>query len=255
MPIKRRRESSTEIYHVIVKGINKEKIFNQHREKTYFKTIILKHLKNYKVEFYSYCIMSNHAHFIIRAEIQVLSRFMAAILAEYANYYNYKHHRNGHVFQNRFMSECIENEKYFWNCLRYIHLNPVKANMVKRMDRYKFSSVAEYKTQVPIVISEKAIKMYLKNFKNIDEFEVFHDRKDAEIFADIAEDINMQQNEVACLIAEELSRKHNLLLTSQVFEENAIREEYIQGLRQILKISGKKAKELCAMTRNQVDDQ
>ena len=64
------------MYHVIVKGINKERIFNQRREKSYFIKIILKHLKVYKVEIYSYCIMSNHAHFIIRSEIQILSRFI-----------------------------------------------------------------------------------------------------------------------------------------------------------------------------------
>lgn len=74
--MKRRQESSTGIYHVIVKGINKERIFNQQREKSYFIKIILKHLKIYKVEIYSYCIMSNHAHFIIRSEIQILSRFI-----------------------------------------------------------------------------------------------------------------------------------------------------------------------------------
>lgn len=62
--MKRRQESSTGMYHVIVKGINKERIFNQRREKSYFIKIILKHLKVYKVEIYSYCIMSNHAHLL-----------------------------------------------------------------------------------------------------------------------------------------------------------------------------------------------
>ena len=111
MPTRRRKESRTGIYHIIVRGINHEKIFQQQREKLYFKSIISNYLQKYKVEVYSYCIMSNHAHFIIRAELQILSLFMAAILAEYASYYNFKHHRNGHVFQNRFTSECIEDEK------------------------------------------------------------------------------------------------------------------------------------------------
>ena len=97
--MKRRQESSTGMYHVMVKGINKERIFNQQREKSYLIKIILKHLELFKVEIYSYSIMSNHAHFIIRSEIQILSRFMAAVLSEYALYYNFKHQRNGHVFQ------------------------------------------------------------------------------------------------------------------------------------------------------------
>ena len=74
--MKRRQESSTGMYHVMVKGINKERIFNQQREKSYLIKIILKHLELFKVEIYSYCIMSNHAHFIIRSEIQILSRFI-----------------------------------------------------------------------------------------------------------------------------------------------------------------------------------
>ena len=114
MPNRGRIKSVTSLYHVFVRGINKELIFNQVREKRYFKKIIQKHLSEYEIEIYAYCIMSNHAHFIIKSnDIHVMSMFMSKILAEYANYYNYKKQRNGHVFQNRFGSECIENEKYF----------------------------------------------------------------------------------------------------------------------------------------------
>ncbi len=150
MPLKRRQKSGTDRYHVIAKGINKERTFNQSREKTYLKKIIKKIKKKYEnVEIYAYCIMSNHIHLILKAEFPELSLFMAAVLAEYANYYNYKHHRNGHVFQNRFVSECIETERYFWNCLRYIHLNPVKARVVKEAARYQYSSMMEYKSGTP----------------------------------------------------------------------------------------------------------
>lgn len=117
MPFKRRRKSSTGKYHVIAKGINKEHIFNQIRERSYFKKILIKFLEKYDVKLFAYCIMSNHIHLVLQAELQVLSLFMAQVLAEYAQYYNYKHQRNGHVFQNRFRSECIENTQHFWNCI------------------------------------------------------------------------------------------------------------------------------------------
>ena len=81
MATQRQQKSTTGFYHVVVKGINKEKIFNMQREKLYLKKIILKYLNDLEVEIYSYCIMSNHAHFIIRAEIEVLSLFMAKVLA------------------------------------------------------------------------------------------------------------------------------------------------------------------------------
>ena len=144
MPIQKRQESSTKFYHVTARGINKEHIFNQIRERYFFLKILKKYLEKYDVRIYAYCIMSNHIHLLIQSELEVLSLFMARVLAEYAEYYNYKHIRNGHVFQNRFGSECIESEKYFWNCIRYIHLNPVKAGVSKNISTYRFSSINEY---------------------------------------------------------------------------------------------------------------
>ena len=82
MPLKRRQKSGTDLYHVIAKGINKERTFNQSREKTYLKKIIKKIKKKYEnVEIYAYCIMSNHIHLILKAEFPELSLFMAAVLA------------------------------------------------------------------------------------------------------------------------------------------------------------------------------
>ena len=88
MPHKPRRESSTRFYHIYVRGINKEKIFGQPREKNYFKRIIRKYLKEYDVEIYSYCIMSNHAHLLIKSDLKELSMFMSKVLAKYCYTYN-----------------------------------------------------------------------------------------------------------------------------------------------------------------------
>ena len=91
MPRQRRRKVLYGFYHVIAKGINREKIFNQTREKNYFKRILRKYLQEDEVEIYAYCIMSNHVHLIIKSELAVLAVFMAKCLAKYAEYYNYKH--------------------------------------------------------------------------------------------------------------------------------------------------------------------
>lgn len=250
--MKRRQESSTGMYHVMVKGINKERIFNQQREKSYLIKIILKHLELFKVEIYSYCIMSNHPHFIIRSEIQILSRFMAAVLSEYALYYNFKHQRNGHVFQNRFASECIENEKYFWMCLRYIHLNPVKAGMVNNLSKYKYSSVNEYRSNTAIVIHEKALLIYKKTFPDAKSFEEFHKERETKVFLDISEEMLTQRVELAIDYAESLQTKHNLPVLSQVFEEKDIRLAYIYKIKDEMQISLKKAKELCTKVQEKV---
>ena len=248
MKNRRRRESFTGLYHVVVKGINKERIFDQQREKVYLKKIILEFQEKYGIEIYAYCIMSNHAHFILRAELNELSSFMARVLAN---------NRNGHVFQNRFMSECIESESYFWACLRYIHMNPVKAKMVKKVVRYKYSSMGEYFTETQGLICEKAFEMYKKHFKTYNDFEEFHEFSyiQNQIFQDITSEVEEQRIEVALNLAKELFSQKELLLLSQVFEEKENREEYIQQIRQTLKVSMRKARDICIMVKNQVDSE
>lgn len=250
----RRLESATGIYHVIVRGINHEKIFNQSREKIYFKKIILKYLEKYNIDIYSYCIMSNHAHFLIRAEFKVLSVFMAGILAEYAAYYNFKHNRNGHVFQNRFLSECINDEQYFWSCMRYIHLNPVKAGMVKGIEKYKYSSVGEYLSEIPEILSNKAIKTYQRNFKSSVEFAKFHGEKETAIFRDIDEEVEAQRLEIAKMIAESMQNGYKLTEVNRVFEEKELRKEYIKKLKEVLDLAEGRAKKLCMKMMNEIDN-
>lgn len=253
MPNKRRQESSTGFYHVIVKGINKERIYDQYRERSYFKRIISKHFKKYQVEIYAFCIMSNHAHVMIRAEIQELSMFMARILAEYASYYNYKHHRNGHVFQNRFTSECIESEAYFWNCIRYIHMNPVKANMVNSPLHYKYCSMREYYTETPILVHERAVSIYKNHFADKAAFEAFHQKRQYEVFADIPDEVKEQQLEIAILIFEKMSEQYNLELKQEILERQELRREYISQLQKILGISKKRTGELYCAIREMVE--
>ena len=244
-----RKESSTGFYHIVVKGIARERNFNQTREKKYFKRIIKKHLKKYHVKIYAYCIMSNHAHIIIWAEIEELSLFMARILAEYANYYNYKHNRNGHVFQNRFTSECIEDENYFWNCLRYIHMNPVKAGMVKQAADYKYSSIKEYFSEEKMLIHEDAIKFVRSRFEEFHIFEAFHQGRKYEVFQDIKEEIEQQRIDIAEMIALELFEKNGFDFCIQVFEEKAVREEYLKKIQQILNISCRKSHDIYGKIR------
>lgn len=217
MGMKRRKESSSGFYHVVGRGINKEQIFGQQRSKIYFKKCIIKYLEQYDVEIYAYCIMSNHFHMILKSEIQNLSSYMARVLAEYAFYYNFKNHRNGHVFQNRFLSECIETEGYFWNCVRYIHNNPVKANMVKKAVMYKYSSMGGYITGTAVVLTKNAFSMYHGRFAGRGDFEEFHMWCQHTVFSDIKDEVEEQRAEIAIDIAQRMYEEKNLQMLIQVF--------------------------------------
>lgn len=239
-----RKVSMTGIYHVFVRGINKEQIFNQKREKNYFKRMIRENKDEYHVEIYSYCIMSNHSHLIIKSEIEELSMFMSKILAKYAKYYNYKHNRNGHVFQNRFGSECIENEKYFLNCLRYIHMNPVKAGMVSWLTDYQYSSIREYETQKMDILHKNAMKYYQKIFKDWNTFLEFHTQPNTVLFIDTKEAVYQQLQEQAVLLLYEIKEKYRLAHVTEVFEDPIVREKYKKRLQEELKISLKLREQL-----------
>lgn len=245
MPRYKRKTSSTNLYHVFIKGINHERIFNQSKEKNYFKRILIKHISQFNVEFHAYCIMSNHAHFLIRADnLNTLSHFMSKILAEYALYYNYKHNRNGHVFQNRFRSECIETTDYYWNCIRYIHMNPVKAHMVTIPLDYKYSSMHEFKSKKPRILHENALKSHIVHFRNWESFELFHSRGCKLVFVDTKHEIYQQQKTAfyECLV--EFSKRLDIEDLSRIFEERSLRIQFENFIKQSLNLSNSKYQSL-----------
>ncbi len=250
----KRRKSSTGLYHVFVRGINREQIFGQAREKQYFKTIIIKYLgkyNQYDLEIHAYCIMSNHAHLVIRVDEKTkLSCFMSNILAEYAQYYNYKHKRNGHVFQNRFGSECIEDEKYYWNCIKYVHMNPVKAFTVPLATDYKYSSLMEYKKGKLRLIHPNAYHLYRERFENLEKFLLFHNITEPQMFLGMVEEIYAQRQEIALNILWTIKERENIEEILRIFEEPELREMYQQRIRDELQLSKRETGKLYTDIKN-----
>lgn len=244
MPRTARKKSSTNFYHVVGKGINHEFIFNQNREKNNFKRLLAKYLEKYGVKIYAYVVMTTHFHLLIYADLKVLSGYMAIVLAEFAEYYNYKHNRNGHVFQNRFHSECIEDSKYFWNCLRYIHMNPVQASIVNNPLVYRFSSINEYEKEKNKIIDPEAIKLYKDNFQDFEEFIQFHDRTSKSIVLDIPDEIEIQREKAAMSILKQEARLAGATDHREVLENIDLRTKYKEILRKELKISKSKTEQL-----------
>ena len=145
MPRQPRKESQSKIYHCMLRGINQQDIFFDEKDYLEFQNIIKKTKKNYFYKVYSYVLMPNHIHLEIKDEIQKLSQIIHSIATSYANYFNKKYERKGHVFENRFKSKNVENSYYILNLLRYIHQNPVKAG-ISKINEYKWSSYLEYLT-------------------------------------------------------------------------------------------------------------
>ena len=244
MPRNARRRSSTDLYHVIARGINKEPIFKQKREKNNFIRLLLKHLKDRDIEIYAYVIMSTHFHILIRVDLKLLSSYLAIVLAEFSEYYNFKHNRNGHVFQDRFKSECVETPQYFWNCIRYIHMNPVNANVVKAPLNYTFSSLKEYETGKSQIIHPKAIDFYKSEFTDFKEFLAFHTKTQRQIFLDIPEEVEIQLIKAALNLLGQEAYLNGFESPQEIIESIEMRRRYKEKLQKELKISKAKTERL-----------
>ena len=143
MPRTARRKSSTDIYHVMIRGNNKQKIFLDDADRLFFLKILRECRDRNEFDLYAYCLMSNHVHMLIKTRDIPLEHIFKRVGTRYAIWFNRRHNRVGHLFQDRFKSECVEDERYFLTVFRYILQNPVKAGLENRPELYRWSSYSE----------------------------------------------------------------------------------------------------------------
>jgi REP element-mobilizing transposase RayT len=138
-----RERCESGIYHIVIRGINRQDIFcDQDDYHRFLET--LERVKADSFEVHGYCLMSNHVHLLIHEKSEEVHRIMKRIGTSYAWWYNRKYQRIGHLFQGRYKSECIQDNEYLLTVIRYIHNNPVKAGMVSKPEDYFYSSVQAY---------------------------------------------------------------------------------------------------------------
>ncbi|MBO8159052.1 transposase [Thermosyntropha sp.] len=144
MPRSRRVKSRSGCYHVILRGNEKKPIFYDDEDRLRFISTLQAKKKATGFYLYAFCLMSNHIHMMIGENGRDLSDVMKRIAVSYVSYFNHKHERIGHLFQDRFKSENVESDRYFLALARYIHQNPVKAGLVQRPADYMWSSYGCY---------------------------------------------------------------------------------------------------------------
>ncbi len=153
MPRKARTISSSGIYHVILRSVNQQIIFEEESDYLKFLYILSDCKKKYDFDLYAYCIMSNHIHLLLMDPSHQLSSIFQSLEGRFARWYNQKYNRFGHLFQERFLSCPIEDNTYFFNVLLYIHNNPVKENMCRFITEYRWSSASAYYGQKNSIIN------------------------------------------------------------------------------------------------------
>ena len=131
-------------YHVMSRGFHKGNIFIMPEMKFKFLKYLEDYLTKFNVKCYASCIMHNHYHLYINTPEGNLTIFMKNLNNAYANWYCKKIQQPGQVFSGRYKAILVDSEKYSFSLSRYIHLNPVRANIVKFAEEYKFSNLHSF---------------------------------------------------------------------------------------------------------------
>lgn len=175
---KARKISRTGIYHVMLRGINRQTVFYTKEDERKFIEILSKVKKEYNFKVFAYCFMGNHVHLLLKEnESGMISKFMQSLLVRYVYWYNVAHNRCGTLFQCRFKSEAVETAEYFQYVIRYIHRNPVKAKICRHVWKYTKSSYNLFFAEDPGIIDRDEVF----DFIDRSEFEAFNDRDDLNI--------------------------------------------------------------------------
>ena len=153
MARKSREASDSGVYHVILRGVNRQDIFEN--ENDFLKFLSLLERVAFPVDetgnrmepmlvIYAYCLMPNHVHLLVKETGFKVSDAIKWISGTYAGYFNLKYDHVGHLFQDRFRSEVVNDMGYFVTLLRYIHQNPVAGGLVGDVRHYRWCSWREF---------------------------------------------------------------------------------------------------------------
>lgn len=236
MPRRARMTSASGYYHVINRGIGKQILFEESEDYQRFLETLKRYAEEEKFEVICYCLMENHFHLLIHTE-NGLDRIMKRISCSYAYYYNEKYGRNGHLFQERYRSETIEDDKRLLAAVRYIHNNPQKAGICRR-EEYAWSSWREYADRPTIVVPDLVFGITGSK----EQFLTFSTGADSEQFLDDEQRTRISDADGLEIIKKELKLKSGTQLQKMDREkrDTALRLLKEKGLsvRQIERLTG-----------------
>ncbi len=123
------------LHHIMVRGINRADIFKDEQDKARFIERVGDLVTEGQCAVYAWVLMSNHGHILFKSGKEGISAIMRKLLTWYAQYYNRRHKRIGHLFENRYKSILCDEDNYLLALVRYIHLNPIRAGIIKTIAR------------------------------------------------------------------------------------------------------------------------
>ena len=236
MPRQGRIKTKTGLYHIIIRGINKQDIFYDDQDRKKFLKELVRVKEKYKIQILAYCLMPNHVHLEIKDQSDNVDKMMQSIQVSYSAYFNKKYERIGHLFQNRFVSKCIGDEQYLLSLCRYIHQNPVKARL-STIENYRWSSYSSYIQNLIDNVTDKKIILDLlgndlKEFKKINLERLYYIDEEEILEYEIKN--NLSDEEAIEVLKKKLAIKN--ISDISLFSKTK-REEYLYDLKDIKGIS------------------
>lgn len=231
-----RNYMKTPFFHVITQGIEKRFIFDKPEDIKYYIKIMYKIKEEHNINIIAYCIMNNHTHMLVETQvIEQLSKYMQRINTTYGKYYNKKYNRVGYVFRDRYKAEGIYSEKHLYNCIKYIHNNPVKAGICNKAEEYPYSNYKMMRTE----FKEKYSSMAKSDYSNEENEEY--------VFIDVDE-----KNEKPCDKIIEAYLKENKIDLKSIKQSKEMLKKLIVFLKDENKVSLRKIAEGIEMSRETV---
>ena len=249
MPRGPRKLSATGVYHIMTRGTNKQEIYVGYSDMKKFMKILSNARRIHSFKLYAFCLMPNHNHLVVKDQNNSIHRFMQLINVSYARYFNWKHNRVGHLFQDRYRSEEILTESQLLACIRYVHNNPYKAGMVSSLEKYPWSSYNLYLRDDPEIAIDRESILGLFSEDNIiarKQFMEFSQVHDDNMFLDLHSDsdeqhrISLIQNVIASILT-----NHNM--TVEALCSRSASKNRAEVLQAILQTTGVSVKELSEM--------
>lgn len=134
------RDQSAGIRHVICRGHRRQPIFLDDIDREWCLRILEHACGVLSSRVFAWCLMSNHVHLVLDVPFGTISRGMQLVCGDYAQGFNWRHGYTGHLFQGRFRSDAVEDERYLYELIRYVDLNPERAGAVSRAEQWRWSS-------------------------------------------------------------------------------------------------------------------